>query len=73
MERTPMDTVLIYQTMPSSMSIKIQNPCCFKIEIQRSVSKNPELGFHFKDAHLHLEFALHNNHFIIYFPINIQQ
>jgi len=68
-----MDTVLIYQTMPSSMSIKIQNPCCFKIEIQYYVSKNPELMFHFKVVNLHLEIAMHMDHFIIFFPRNIQQ
>jgi hypothetical protein len=68
-----MDIVLIYQTMSSSMSIKIQIPCHFKIEIQHFVSQNPEPGFHFKVVHLHLEIALHSNHFIIYCPINIRQ
>jgi hypothetical protein len=69
-----MDIVLlIYQSMSFDVTSKFKLFHCFKIEFQHSVSKIPELIFHFQAVHLHLDFALHRNHFIPLFSINIQQ
>jgi hypothetical protein len=63
---------IIYQIIPFPTS-KFKLLHCFKIDLEHSVSKIPELIFHFLAIHLHIEVSLHRNHFIIFFPINIQQ